>query len=102
MHSKPLILCALLLCLGALPAAAGADLFRFLDREASRDAVSVMSAAAGREILAERRIAVDASALEGPFRMRLLDERDYEMEATEIERRGPADMAWRGKVVDPV
>jgi hypothetical protein len=114
MRSKPLILCALLLGLsglGALPHAASAagdageipraDLFRFLDREASRDAVAAMSAAAGREILAERRIAVDASALEGPFRMRLLDERDYEMEATEIERRGPANFAWRGKVVDP-
>jgi hypothetical protein len=101
MRRKLLTLCALLPCLGALPAAA-ADLFRFLDRAASRDAVSVMSAATGREILAERRIAVDASALEGPFRMRLLDERDYEMEATEIERRGPADFAWRGKVIDPV
>ncbi len=109
MRSKPLILCGLLLCLGALPHAASAadeaprgDLFRFLDREASRDVVSVMSAVAGREILAERRIAVDASVLEAPFRMRLLDERDYEMEATEIERRGPASFAWRGKVVDPV
>jgi hypothetical protein len=106
MRAKPLILCGLLLCLGALPAAAGeaprADLFRFLDREASQDVVSVMSAVAGREILAERRIAVDVSALEGPFQMRLLDERDYEMEATEIERRGPADFAWRGKVVDPI
>ncbi len=92
MRSKPLILCALLLCLGTLPAAAGADLFRFLDREASRDS--------------ERRIAVDTSVLasvgEIPFRMRLLDERDYEMQATEIERRGPASFAWRGKVVDPI
>ncbi|HWN42550.1 MAG TPA: zinc-dependent metalloprotease family protein [Thermoanaerobaculia bacterium] len=110
MRSKSLILCGLLLCLGGLPAAAGeaprGDLFRFLDREASRDVVSVMSAVAGREILAERRIAVDASVLasvvKGPFRMRLLDERDYDMEATEIERRGPASFAWRGKVVDPV
>lgn len=106
MRSTPLTLCALLLCLGVLPIAAEeaprADLFRFLDREASRDAVAVASAVAGREILAERRIAVDASALEGPFRMRLLDERDYAMEATEIERRGPASFAWRGKVVDPV
>lgn len=106
MRSTPLILCALLLCLGALPAAAEetprADLLRFLDREASRDAVAVASAVAGREILAERRIAVDTSALAGPFRMRLLDERDYAMEATEIERRGPASFAWRGKVVDPV
>ncbi|HVG09392.1 MAG TPA: zinc-dependent metalloprotease family protein [Thermoanaerobaculia bacterium] len=109
MRSKLPILCALLLCLGALPAVAVAadeiprgDLFRFLDRGASRDSVSVLSAVAGREILAERRIAVDASALEGPFRMRLLDERDYEMKATEIERRGPGDLAWRGKVVDPV
>ncbi|MEA2564337.1 MAG: peptidyl-Asp metalloendopeptidase [Acidobacteriota bacterium] len=112
MRFKPLILCALLLCLGALSAAADdsddsdeiprADLFRFLDREASRDSVSVISAVAGREILAERRIAVDASALKGPFRMRLLDDRDYEMEATEVERRGPADFAWRGKVVDPI
>ena len=109
MRSTLLILCALL-CLGALPVAADeaprADLFRFLDREASRDVVSLASAVAGREILAERRIAVDASALasvgEAPFQMRLLDERDYEMEATEVERRGPADFAWRGKVVDPV
>lgn len=103
MRSKSLLLCALL-CLGALPAAAGdaprGDLFRFLDPEASRD--PAVSAAAGREILAERRIAVDVSALKGRFRMRLLDERDYEMEVSEIERRGPADFAWRGKVVDPV
>lgn len=109
MCRKPLILCALLLCLGGLgelPAAADeaprADLFRFLDRGAAREAVSVLSAASGREIVAERRIAIDPSALERPFRMRLLDERDYEMEATGIERRGPADFAWRGKVVDPV
>lgn len=103
MRRKLLTLCALLF---ALPAAAEeaprADLFRFLDGEASRDSVSLMSAVAGREILAGRRVAVDRSVLEGPFRMRLLDERDYEMEATGIERRGPADFAWRGKVVDPV
>lgn len=106
MRFKPVTLCALLLGLGALPAAADAapraDLFRFLDREASRDSVSVVAAVAGREILAERRVAVDPSALERPFRMRLLDERDYDMQATEIERRGPGDLAWRGKVVDPV
>lgn len=104
MRRKLPILCALLLA--ALPVAAEeaprADLFRFLDGEASRDSLSVMSLIAGREILAERRVAVDPSALKGPFRMRLLDERDYEMEATGIERRGPADFAWRGRVVDPV
>lgn len=104
MRRKLPTLCALLLA--ALPAAAEeaprADLFRFLDGEASRDLVSVTSMAAGREIVAGRRVAVDPSALERPFRMRLLDERDYEMEATGIERRGPADFAWRGKVVDPV
>lgn len=105
MRLKHLTVCALLLCLGALPAVAEGprgDLFRFLDGEASRDAVAVMSAVAGREIVAERRVAVDLSVLEGAFQMRLLDERDYEMVATEIERRGPADFAWRGKVVDPV
>ncbi|HWM90509.1 MAG TPA: zinc-dependent metalloprotease family protein [Thermoanaerobaculia bacterium] len=104
MRLKHLIVCALL-CLGALPAMAEGprgDLFRFLDREASAGSVAVMSADAGREIVAERRVSVDVSALEGPFRMRLLDERDYEMDATEIERRGPSDFAWRGKVVDPV
>jgi hypothetical protein len=86
---KLLTLSALLL--GALPLAADesprADLYRFLDRGASK---------------AERRIAVDPSAVERPFRLRLLDERDYEMEATEIERRGPANLAWRGRIVDPM
>lgn len=93
----------LLLSLAALPAAAG-DLIRFLDEDGSPKPAIAASAVIGAEeaarIVAERRIAVDAAALEGSPRLPLLDQRVYDLQRTDFERRGAGDFAWRGKVVD--
>jgi hypothetical protein len=81
----------------------GTDLIRFLygGEPHPATAASAISQTSGRTILAEQRIAIDVSVFEGSPRLPLLDQRVYDLETTGIERRGPGDFAWRGKVVDP-
>lgn len=100
---RPILVSLLLLSACALPVAAD-DLIRFLDDEGFPKPAIAASAAAGADeagrILAERRIAVDIAALEGSPRLPLLDQRVYELHRTDLERRGAADFAWRGRVLD--
>lgn len=106
---RRILVSLLLLSLAAVPAAAD-DLIRFLDDDDSPKLAiagstgSTGSAASSAEevtrVLAERRIAVAAAALEGSPRLPLLDERVYDLRRTDLELRGPSDFAWRGKVVD--
>ncbi len=110
---------ALSLVLGASEASAEAprhaELLRFLYGGAPRPATAAtaagISGATGRQILAEQRVAIDFGALDGSPRLPLLDQRVYDLVRTGIERRGAGgmgdmgdrgDMAWRGKVVDPL
>ncbi len=92
-----------------------AELLRFLyggvPRAVTSSAASAdVSGATGRRILAEQRVAIDFGALDGAgaARLPLLDQRVYDLVRTDIERRGAGgtggagDMAWRGKVVDPL
>lgn len=114
---RPVLMSLLLLSLGVLPPAApaataataddsGADLFRFQEDESPKAAIAAIGSAAsgsadeGTRVLAERRIAIDFAALEGSPRLPLLDQRVYGLQRTDLERRGPSDFAWRGKVVD--
>src|SRR5688572_29681399 len=108
MCPKLLLASALLVSFYALPAAAGEaprrDLLRFLDRESPQAAVAAASSGdswEARQILAEQQVAIDFAALEGSPRLPLLDGRSYDLERGEIERRGAAGFAWRGKVIDP-
>lgn len=46
-------------------------------------------------------VSVDLAALEGSPRLPLPDGRVFDTEAVEVERRGPGDFTWRGRVIDP-
>ena len=107
---RPILVSLLLLSLGVLPPAApaataaedsGADLLRFIEDDSPKAAIAASSTDEGRRVLAERRIAIDFAALEDSPRLPLLDQRVYDLQRTDLERRGPSDFAWRGKVVDP-
>src|SRR3954463_15051602 len=50
-------------------------------------------------IAAERRVSLDAAALAGNPRIELLDGTVYDTRRTGIERRGPNDFSWRGKLL---
>lgn len=102
---RPILVSLLVLSLGVLPAAAedsGNDLFRFQEDDSPKAAIAASNSTdEGRRVLAERRIAIDFAALEGSPRLPLLDQRVYDLQRTDFERRGPSDFAWRGKVIDP-
>ncbi|HYN22957.1 MAG TPA: zinc-dependent metalloprotease family protein [Thermoanaerobaculia bacterium] len=104
MCPKFLFASALLVSIYALSAAADEaprrEVLRFLDGESPKAAVAAVPGE-DRQILAERQVAIDFSALKGFPRLPLLDGRIYDLERGEIERRGAAGFAWRGKVIDP-
>ncbi|HWM90510.1 MAG TPA: M12 family metallo-peptidase [Thermoanaerobaculia bacterium] len=81
--------------LAALPVSADESsrpLLRFLR---SPDAVS------SPEVVSSYRASVDFAALEGSPRLPFPDGRVFDTETVEVERRGPGDFTWRGRVIDP-